>query len=50
LIKQVFEHCGLDDPFEYFYKEMDSWKLWELDPNQGRRVGINTLAFEWLRQ
>lgn len=29
---------------------MDSWKLWELDPNQERRTGIKALAFEWLRQ
>ncbi|CAF4337357.1 unnamed protein product [Rotaria sp. Silwood2] len=29
---------------------MDSWKLWELDPNQPRRAGIKALAFEWLRQ
>lgn len=49
-IKQAFEHCGLDDPFGHFYKEMDSWKLWELDPNQERRTGIKSLAYEWLRQ
>ena len=29
---------------------LDSWKLWELDPNQARRTGIKTLAYEWLRQ
>jgi len=46
----LFEKCGLEDPFEHFYNEMDSWKLWELDPNQPRRSGIKTLADEWLRQ
>ncbi|CAF0753292.1 unnamed protein product [Rotaria sp. Silwood1] len=50
LVKTLFQQCGLDDPFGHFYNEMDSWKLWELDPNQPRRAGIKTLAFEWLRQ
>ncbi|CAF0730534.1 unnamed protein product [Rotaria sordida] len=49
-VKALFQQCGLDDPFGHFYNEMDSWKLWELDPNQSRRVGIKALAFEWLRQ
>ncbi len=50
MVKHLFEQCGLDDPFGHFYNEMDSWKLWELDPNQPRRTGIKTLAYEWLRQ
>ncbi len=50
LAKQLFEQCGLDDPFGHFYNEMESWKLWELDINQARRTGIKTLAYEWLRQ
>lgn len=50
LIKNLFEQAGLDDSFGHFYNEMDSWKLWELDPNQSRRTGINTLSYEWLRQ
>lgn len=49
-IKNLFNQCGLDDPFGHFYKEMDSWKLWELDPTQSRRIGIKVLANEWLRQ
>ncbi|CAF0999067.1 unnamed protein product [Rotaria sordida] len=49
-VKTLFQQCGLDDPFGHFYNEMDSWKLWELDPNQSRRIGIKALAFEWLRQ
>ncbi|CAF4224081.1 unnamed protein product, partial [Rotaria sp. Silwood2] len=49
-VKTLFQQCGLDDPFGHFYNEMDSWKLWELDPNQPRRAGIKALAFEWLRQ
>ena len=49
-MKSLFEQCGLDDPLGYFYAEMDSWKLWELDDKQPRRVEIKTLANEWLRQ
>jgi hypothetical protein len=49
-VKSLFEQCGLDDLLGYFYAEMDSWKLWELNGKQSRRVGIKTLANEWLRQ
>ena len=50
IVKDLFDQCGLQDPFGYFYAEMDSWKLWELDMNQPRRAGIKTLSHEWLRQ
>ncbi|CAF0962576.1 unnamed protein product [Adineta steineri] len=49
-IKHIFEQCGLQDSFNHFYNEMDSWKLWELDLTQSRRSGIKTLAHEWLRR
>ena len=50
MVRDLFQQCGLDDPLGHFYNEMSSWKLWELDPNQSRRIGIKTLAYEWLRQ
>jgi hypothetical protein len=50
LVKRLFDETGLDDPMGYFYAEMDSWKLWELDSNQKRRSGIKALTNEWLRQ
>ncbi|UJR35912.1 hypothetical protein I4U23_028653 [Adineta vaga] len=49
-VKELFDQCGLQDPFDHFYAEMDSWKLWELDLTQPRRTGIKTLSHEWLRQ
>ncbi|CAF4508243.1 unnamed protein product [Rotaria socialis] len=49
-VKNLFNRCGLDDPFGHFYSEMDSWKLWELNPIESRSTGIKSLATEWLRQ
>ncbi|CAF0727372.1 unnamed protein product [Didymodactylos carnosus] len=50
IIKESFQQCGLDDSFGHFYNEMASWKLWELDADKSRRLGIKTLCYEWLRQ
>jgi hypothetical protein len=44
---EIFRDCGLHDPHQYFFHELDSWDVWNLE-EMHRKEQIGKICEEWL--
>nr|XP_006814610.1 PREDICTED: uncharacterized protein LOC100377114 [Saccoglossus kowalevskii] len=47
-VRNMFLHFGLQDPHNFFYKELDSWELWSLDDATNRKEELKVMASNWI--
>ena len=50
LVHDIMNAIGLEDQYEFFYKEMDGWDIWSIDEEADRGRELAGMSTKWIEK